>query len=83
MSIRTTITLEEDVVARVKAVSKRRGASFRETLNDLLRIALISLEQEPTGRTLRIKPVHMGYNAGLNHDDIESLLDYGEGTAHR
>ena len=83
MSIRTTVTLDDDVVDRVKRESRSRGASFRDTLNDLLRAALISLESAPTRRTVNITPFPMGYKPGLNYDDIESLLEYGEGEARR
>jgi hypothetical protein len=82
MSIRTTVTLDDDVAARVKRESQSRGASFRDTLNDLLRVALLSAGNMPR-RTLKIKPVHMGYKPGLNYDSIESLLEYGEGEQHR
>ena len=83
MGIRTTVTLEEDVLERVKRESRSRGASFRETLNELLRAALLDIETRPRRRTLRIKPTHMGYRAGLNYDNIESLLEYAEGEQHR
>lgn len=82
MSIRTTVTLDEDVLERVKLESRSRGASFRDTLNDLLRTAM-ALDNRHRPRTLKIKPVHMGYRAGLNYDDIESLLEYAEGEQHR
>jgi hypothetical protein len=82
MSIRTTVTLDDDVAARVKRESQSRGASFRDTLNDLLRVALLSAGNMPR-RTLKIKPVSMGYKPGLNYDSIESLLEYGEGEQHR
>ncbi|MCW5978090.1 MAG: hypothetical protein KIT09_08425 [Bryobacteraceae bacterium] len=82
MSVRTTVTLDDDVVERVRRESRSRGASFRDTLNDLLRTAL-SIENRPRRRTLRIKPAHMGYRPGLNYDDVESLLEYGEGEQHR
>lgn len=82
MSIRTTVTLEDDVVARVKGESQSRGASFRDTLNDLLRVALLDAANKPRRRTIRIEPAHMGYKPGLNYDSIESLLEYGEGDAH-
>ena len=83
MSIRTTITLDEDVAERVKRESRSRGISFRATLNDLLRAALLGLDNKPRLRTLRIKPTPMGYKPGLNYDSIESLLEYGEGELHR
>ena len=81
MSIRTTVTLDDDVVARVKRESQSRGASFRDTLNDLLRTALM-VDSKP-GRALRIRPTPMGQKPGLNYDNIESLIEYGEGERHR
>ena len=83
MSIRTTVTLDDDVLARVKRESQSRGASFRDTLNDLLRAALLGIDNKPRRRTLRIKPTPMGHKPGLNYDNIESLLEYGEGDRHR
>lgn len=82
MSIRTTVTLDEDVLERVKAESRTRGASFRETLNDLLRLALMAQSSPPVRRAFRVKAKHMGHRPGLNYDDIESLLEYGEGGHH-
>ena len=82
MSIRTTVTLDDDIVERVKRESRARGASFRDTLNDLLRLALLGFGKTPRRRALKIKPAHMGYKPGLNHDNIESLLEYGEGERH-
>jgi plasmid stability protein len=82
MSIRTTVTLDDDVVARVKRESLSRGASFRDTLNDLLRTALLGVNGKPR-RALAIQPSHMGHKPGLDYDNIESLLEYGEGDRHR
>ena len=83
MSIRTTITLDEDVLERVRGESRSRGASFKDTLNDLLRVALVSLQNPAQPRSFEITPAHMGYKAGLNFDDVESLLEFGEGERHR
>jgi Arc/MetJ family transcription regulator len=83
MSIRTTVTLDDDVLERVKRESLTRGASFKETLNDLLRTALLNVNDKPKKRRLRIKPWKGGYKPGLNYDSIEALLEYGEGPWHR
>lgn len=83
MSIRTTITLDDDVLARVRQESELRRGSFRDTLNDLLRAALAAAAEGPRQRTLAIAPSHMGYRPGLNYDSIESLLERGEGELHR
>ena len=79
MSTRTTITLDDDVLDSVKRESRSRGDSFRDTLNNLLRA------NPPQGRprSIEIEPIHMGYRIGLNYDDVESLLEKGEGEQHR
>ena len=78
-----TVSLDDDVVARVKRESLSRGASFRDTLNDLLRAALLGIDHKPRRRALVIQPTHMGHKPGLNYDSIETLLEYGEGDGHR
>ena len=83
MSIRTTVTLDDDVVARIKRESRSRGASFRDTLNDLLRAALVGIDNKPRRRALGTKATPIGHKPGLNYDSIESLIEYGEGERHR
>ena len=83
MSIRTTVTLDDDVLERVRDESKSRGASFRDTLNNLLRAALLNKNTEPKSRSLTIEPTPMGQIDGLNYDDVEALLEYSEGGRHR
>lgn len=83
MSIRTTLTLDDDVAERVRIASRARGTSFRDTLNDLLRAGLLAAEKPIAPRTLAIQAFPMGRKTGLNYDDVESLLEHGEGDEHR
>ena len=83
MSIRTTVTLDEDVLERVKQQSRLRGKPFRETLNEVLRAGLLAAEAQPKRREFRVKPFHSGYNPSLNLDCTEALLEYLEGPDHR
>jgi len=83
MSIRTTITLDEDVLERVKRESIARGKPFRQTLNELLRSALLKANDQRDRGGFRVEPTHMGYRAGLNYDDVEGLLELSEGDQHR
>ena len=82
MSIRTTVTLDGDVVERVKQESQTRGASFRDTLNELVRSGLLQAQHKPV-RTLKIRASPMGLKPGLSLDNIEALLEYAEGPWHR
>ena len=77
------MTLDEDVIEKVKQESRTRGASFRDTLNDLLRTALLKTENKPRRSNFRVKPTHMGYRPELNYDDIEGLISYAEGEDHK
>jgi hypothetical protein len=83
MGIRTTVTLDEDVLARVKQESRSRGTSFRETINELLRSALLAGRTQPKRSGFRLRATHMGLRPNLNYDDVESLLEYAEGEQHR
>jgi hypothetical protein len=82
MSTRTTVTLDDDVLIRVKEVSRARGVSFRDAMNELLRIALIE-KPTATKEPFRVKPTNMGYRPELNYDCTEALLEYAEGPFHR
>lgn len=83
MSIRTTVTLEDDVAARVKEESRSRGTTFRATVNDLLRLALVHVHSQPERPKFVVRATNMGYYPGLNYDCTESLIEYLEGVYHR
>jgi hypothetical protein len=83
MSIRTTVTLDDDVMDRVQRHARSTGKPFKEALNELLRTGLLARESRPAQKRFRIKPFHMGYRRELNYDDVESLLEYLEGPLHR
>lgn len=78
MSVRTTITLDDDVIKRVKQESRARGASFKQTLNELLRAALTE-KPKPKRKPFKIRATNMGYRPELNYDKIEALIEYAEG----
>ena len=68
MRDREKIAVNEDVVAHI-----RRDCEAE----------LPGIGSTPRQRTLRIKPGHMGHKPGLDYDNIEWLLTYGEGEEHR
>ena len=80
MSVRTTITLEDDVVERLRESSLSNGTSFKETVNEAIRVGLDKLARraEPPA----IKPFRMGAPK-LDIDNIDELLTYLEGEDYR
>jgi hypothetical protein len=84
MGIRTTVTLDEDVLNRVKDESKASGRSFKETLNELVRDGLASKgDLRQRKREFRIDPIHTGLRQDLNYDCTEALVEAIEGPYHR
>jgi hypothetical protein len=49
LDVRTTLTLDDDVAAKLHQESRRTGKSFKETVNEYLRIGL-------SGRAFRSTP---------------------------
>lgn len=81
--MRTTMTLEPDIAARIRELMMRSGESFKETVNTLLRRGLEAAASPPQARRFTIEARDLGARAGLDFDDIGDLLEHLEGSHHR
>jgi len=81
--VRTTLTLEPDVAALVQQEAKRTGASFKATVNDLLRKGTLTSHQKSAEEKFEVTPLPMGLMPGLSYDSIPELLDLIEGPFRR
>jgi plasmid stability protein len=80
VSIRTTLTLEDDVAARLRAESHRTGKSLKTVANEALRAGLDrSRERAPFEVIAR----DLGLRPEIDLDDIGGLLERIEGPDHR
>lgn len=80
--MRTTLTLDDDVAAKLRSEAGRTGRPFKEVVNDVLRAGLHAR------RTARRKPFEvqarpLGLRAGLSYDRIDELLDRLEGEQRK
>ncbi len=78
MSIRTTVTLDEDVLERLKQEARSRGIPFRQALNEVLRAGLLGSRVARRAPPFRIKAKHMGVRPGVNYDNIAALIEFAE-----
>jgi hypothetical protein len=79
--VRTTLTLDDDVAARLQAESRRRGLPFKTLVNEHLRAALAQRQTRQTAPPFTIAAVDLGGPvAGRSYDDIAALLDDAEGA---
>jgi hypothetical protein len=83
MSIRTTVTLDEDVLERLKQESRSRGVPFRQAINDVLRSGLLASHATREVSPFRVDARPMGTRPGLSYDSVPALLEFGEGDGNR
>jgi hypothetical protein len=57
--MRTTLTLDKDVAAALKAEARRSGRPLKGVVNETLRAGLLA-RKAPASRRYRLKPVHLG-----------------------
>lgn len=78
--MRTTITLDDDVAARLKRLS--RGGRFKDVVNDALRRGLERMEARDPVPEYRVKAVNVGLKrTGL--DNVWEVIAEIEGDDHK
>ncbi|MFL6606490.1 MAG: hypothetical protein ACJ8R9_34895 [Steroidobacteraceae bacterium] len=82
--MRTTLTLDEDIAQRLQAESRRTGRSFKEIVNEHLRMSLAQSRALKSMSPFRVMAAELGGPATPgSYDDIEALLEESEGIEHR
>ena len=82
--VRTTLTLDDDVAAKLKAAVRRTGRAFRDVVNETLRRGLAKPLQPETREPFVVHARGLGRRLpGVNLDNIGELLDQVEGPLHR
>jgi hypothetical protein len=82
--MRTTLTLDDDVAAKLKAESRRAGRPFREIVNETLRRGLATRRITAQRQPFRITARDLGnLKPGLTLDNVAELVEQVEGSLHR
>ncbi|WP_119274078.1 DUF2191 domain-containing protein [Taklimakanibacter deserti] len=82
--MRTTLTLDEDVAAKLKAESRRAGRPFRDVVNETLRRGLASRRITARQQPFKVMARDLGnLKSGLSLDNVAELLDHVEGPLYR
>jgi predicted transcriptional regulator len=79
--MRTTLTLDDDLAARLKALARKRGESFRDVVNEAIRRGLEA--KAPRPQVFRVQARDLGLRPGLQLDNVTELLEQIDGPAHR
>ncbi len=81
--MRTTLTLDEDVAADVKAEARRSGKPFKAVVNELLRAALHLRRKPRAVPPFTVRARQLGVRSGLDYDRIAELMEHVEGPLQR
>lgn len=74
--MRTTVTLDEDVVRELKARAKRSDRSFKQELNEALRLGFsISRGSVTRRKRFRVRPHHSPFRPGIDAAKLNVLVD--------
>lgn len=80
-TMRTTLSLDDDVAAKLATASRKSGKSFKETVNDALRRGLLSAQTAHKPKPFVVEPQKMGaLKPGLSLDKTSALIDEADGA---
>ena len=74
--MRTTLSLDEDVAAKLQEETQRSRTSFKAVVNDCLRRGLEAPSEAELASPFSVEPQRMGLRAGMDLDDVGGLLDF-------
>ncbi|MBN1946689.1 MAG: ribbon-helix-helix protein, CopG family [Bradymonadales bacterium] len=80
--MRTTLTLDEDVAARLTELAGRSGKSFKALVNEMLRRGMAIREETATLEPFVVHTRPLMLRKGVTIDNIGELLEQIEGPAH-
>ena len=81
--MRTTLTLEDDIAAKLRDEVARTGDSMKDVVNKLLRRGFESPGEEELATAFTVEARPMGVREGFDVDDIGGLLDLLDGPTPR
>lgn len=81
--MRTTLTIDNDVLDRARAISAKLRTPFKNVINEALRAGLDQVEKPAERRQYKTKSHKMGLKPGRNLDNIQELRSLIEGDDSR
>ena len=73
--MRTTLTLDDDLAEKLRQAARASGRSFKEVVNEALRIGLQARSAPRQDRRFVVEARDLGLREGLSLDNIADLLD--------
>jgi hypothetical protein len=81
--MRTTMTLEKDVAARLEQAARRRKVPMKTIVNEALRAGLAAMDAPAHRRPFRTTGFDLGPSLVGSLDNVAEVLARVEGEQHR
>lgn len=81
--MRTTLSIDDDVLERARALATRLGRPFKAVVNEALRTGLDRVELPARQRLYETEGHDMGLRAGYTLDNVQELLAQLDGEEVR
>lgn len=78
LRMRTTLTLQDGLAARLKAAARKKNLPFKQVVHEALRKGLDDSGQTRPAKPFKVEPVSMGARPGIDFDKINQVLDEAE-----
>ena len=83
ISMRTTLTIDDDLAAILQSKAAQRGVAFKQVVNSLLRAGLGATEGSlPKRKPVKVKGRALGMRPGYDPDKMNQLVDELEAEEH-
>ena len=81
--MRTTLTLDDDVAAKLRSEARKTGERFKQIVNRVLRTGLNVRAQAASIPPFKVKALPLGLRPGFNYDKVWELIEQSEEPFHR
>jgi hypothetical protein len=83
--MRTTVTLDDDLAIRLERHRTQHGESFKQALNEVVRVGLAKLEEraDAAPEVIQTRPLPLGRLLVGSIDNISDVLAVADGEDYR
>lgn len=80
--MRTTLTLDDDVAAKLRELTRASGSTFKTVVNEVLRRGLSAPQRMAPDEPFVVEARPLRKRPGVQLDNIEELLERIDGPTH-
>lgn len=74
--MRTTLTLDNDVAAKLQELAHQKRVSFKQIVNETLKAGLVArAKPRPPQKPFRVRASHCGFRPGVDIGKLNRVVD--------